>query len=367
MSTVRADYMQWAKQHPRATWDLCGSNLLACTNDDLPEALDVVTLNGTNDEGYGPLVGAIARRYQVEPGQVATATGASGANFLVCVALLEPGDDVMVETPGYDPLFAAARLLGARVVHFERRFEEGYALDPERVAKAMTGRTRLVVITNLHNPSGAQASDEALDAVGRLAARAGAHVLVDEAYRESIFGDQVSEDRAPRAPAARLGDVFITTSSLTKSYGLGGLRCGWALASASVAERIRRARDIVDGVGAVPAETASVAAFEHLDRLAARARGILEPNFAAVRSFLDSRPELEYVPPAGGTVVFPRLRGADDADPFIERLLKEEQVGVVPGRFFQAPSHFRLAYGGDRQTLCGGIERMDRLLDKMSF
>jgi aspartate/methionine/tyrosine aminotransferase len=233
------------------------------------------------------------------------------------------------------------------------------------VARALTDRTRLIVITSLHNPSGVMASREALEEVGRLAARRGAHVLVDEVYLESAFAQPGGQ--APRVtPAATLGDVFISTSSLTKAYGLAGLRCGWALAAPAVAERIRRARDIVDGTGAFPPEAMAVVAFEHLDRFAARARRILEPNFALVRAFLDSRPELEYVVPAGGTVVFPRLHGAADAEPFIDRLRHEEQVGVVPGRFFQAPAHFRLAFGGVSETLRGGLERIGRMLDGMT-
>jgi aspartate/methionine/tyrosine aminotransferase len=369
MKNVRADYMQWAKQHPHARWDLCGSTLLPCSNDDLPEAARALQINGPNDEGYAPLIEAIARRYGVATSQVATGTGTSGVNFLVCAALLDVGDEVLVETPGYDPLFAAPELLGARVVLFERRFEDGYALDPDLVARALTDRTRLIIITNLHNPSGVRASDEALAAVGRLAERAGAHVLVDEVYLDSAFADAghrtPDTGRAPVGAAVLLGAQFISTSSLTKSYGLAGLRCGWALASPEVAERVRRARDIVDGTGVFPAERMAVVAFEHVDRLAARARAILEPNFALVRRFLDGRREIKYVPPAGGTVVFPRLHGQADAAPFIERLFREQEVGVVPGRFFQAPAHFRLAFGGPRETLECGLERIGRLLDRM--
>ncbi len=364
MKNIRADYMQWAKHHPHARWDLCGSNLLPCSLEDLPEAAAALQLNGPNDEGYGPMVDAIAARYGVATNQVATGTGTSGVNFLVCAALLDAGDDVLVETPGYDPLFAAPRLLGARVVYFPRRFEDAYALDPDAVARTITDRTRLIIITSLHNPSGVQASDEALDAVGQLAERVGAHVLVDEVYLASTFASGHRTPDPGRRTAASLGDRFIATNSLTKSYGLAGLRCGWALASPDVAERIRRARDIVDGTGAFPSERLSVVAFEHLDGLAARARSILEPNFALVRTFLDARRELEYVAPAGGTVVFPRLRDRSDAGPFIERLFKEEQVGVVPGSFFQAPGHFRLAFGGPRDTLQCGLEGLSRLLDR---
>ena len=351
-----APYMEWAKTRPRAAFDLAGSNLLGCTLDDLPEARDALELVGSNDDGYAPLVEAIARRYGVDAGCVALATGASGANFLVCAALIEPGDHVLVERPGYDPLMAAAAMMGASVGRFERRFEDGYALDPDAVRAAITPATRLIVVTNSHNPSGVIAAPAALDEVGRLAEAAGARVLVDEVYLEAGL-----QSRA--RPAAARSDVFITTNSLTKAYGLSGLRCGWVLASRELAARVRRARDVVDGTGAFPAEKMAAVAFAHLDRLAARARTILGQNGAAVRAFLSSRQQLEWVDPDGGSVVFPRLRDVEDAGPFVTRLLSDHDTAVVPGSFFEAPAHFRIAFGGKPESLAGGLARIGRALD----
>jgi aspartate/methionine/tyrosine aminotransferase len=130
--------MRWAKTRPAARFDLAGSNVLACSIEDLEGARDAIDLGGRNDNGYEPLLDAIAARYGVSGDRVTTAQGTSGANFLAFAALLQPGDDVLVERPGYDPLLAAPRLLGANIVRFERRFDEGYALDPERVARAIT-------------------------------------------------------------------------------------------------------------------------------------------------------------------------------------------------------------------------------------
>ena len=182
MSKLRyhAPYMEWAKTRPVPEIDLAGSNILACTLEDLPTAADALELSGSNDNGYRPLMDAIAARYGVDPDRVTTAGGTSGANFLVFAALLEPGDEVLVERPGYDPLLGAARMFGARTVRFERAFADGYALDPDRIRAAMTPRTKLIVITTPHNPTGVAADRAALEAIGRLAQTAGAHVLVDE-------------------------------------------------------------------------------------------------------------------------------------------------------------------------------------------
>lgn len=347
--------MTWAKTRPAARFDLAGSNVLACTLDDLTGAAGALSLSGHNDNGYAPLIEAIAARYGVDPSQVTTGTGAAGANFQACAALLEPGDEVLMERPGYDPLLGSARLLGARTQRFDRLFDEGYALDPDRVRAAMTPQTRLIILTNPHNPTSAPVTADALLDVGGIAATHDAYVLVDEVYLDVSHPDM--------RPAATLGDRFISTSSLTKSYGLSSLRCGWAIASPEIAERIRRARDVIDGNGAIPAERLATLAFAQLDRLIERARSLLAANTASLRSFLAASPELEYVDPAGGTVVFPRLRGIADATQFVDRLAKDYDVAVAPGHFFESPAHFRLGIGGAPAAVDAGLTQLRAALD----
>jgi aspartate/methionine/tyrosine aminotransferase len=348
-----APYMQYAKTRRQAPFDLGGSNILACTLDDLPGAREALALSGANDSGYGPLLDAIAARYAAPASRITTATGTAGANFLAFAALLEPDDDVLVEMPGYDPLLGAIRLLGARPVRFERRFEDGFALDPDRVRAAMTPRTRLVVITHPHNPSGVAAADAALDEVGRIAERAGAKVLVDEVYRD------ISPAAGP--PLALRSDVFVTTSSLTKSYGLSSLRCGWIIGSEAVIERARRARDVVDGTGSIVAERLAVVAFQHLGALAARAQAHLTRNKAMVDAFLRGQPRLESAA-SGITVVFPRISGVVDSGRFVDDLRERHQTAVIPGHFFDAPAHFRLGYGGATEPLRTGLDRIAEAL-----
>ena len=351
-------YVAWMKRAPQVTYDLMGSNLLHCRVEDLPGARERLELDGFHEEGYPPLVEAIAARYGVTPHQVSVATGTSGANFLACGALLEPGDEVVVERPVYDPLLAVPRFLGARILRFDRVLDEGFRLDPDRVAAAVTPRTRLIILTNLHNPTGTLTSRESLAAVGEVADRVGARVLVDEVYLESVPGQEP-------LPAATLSPTFLSTSSLTKAYGLSGLRAGWALAAPDVAERLRRVRDVVDGVGSFPSEVLALIAFENLPALRERARGILEPNFTVLKEFMEARPELEWVPPAGGSVAFPRILGVEDTWSFASDLRERYDTGIVPGRFFEAPEHFRVALGGRRATLVEGLKRLGKALESV--
>ncbi len=346
--------MHWAKTHERAQWELSGSNLLHCTLEDLPGWEAYLSLSGANDEGYAPLIDAIGAQYGISSDRVCTAAGASGAYFLALGATIGAGDEVLVEAPGYDPHTGAAELLGARVRRFDRRYEDGFAIEIERIKASLSGRTRLIVVSNPHNPSGVLASDAELLDLKALAEERNLVVLVDEVYLDSA---------PPRTRyAAQVSDRFISINSLTKSYGLSGLRIGWAVANPDLAGRMRRVRDVVDAVGSFPAEGLAVLAFKRLDALAARARSILQPNRSLIERFMGDHLELEWVPPTGGAVAFPRFRQATDTGPFVDMARARHGVGLVPGSFFGAPEHFRIALGGPHEILAGGLAALGRAL-----
>jgi len=356
-----APYMAWAKSRTPGKYDLAASNMLACTIDDLPGAREALSLEGTNENGYPPLLDAIAARYGVSTSRVMTGNGCSGANFLVMAALLSRGDEVVMERPYYDPLAGAARLAGAKVRPVDRRFADGYGLDVEALAKAMTPRTRLVILTNPHNPSGVRLSDETIVAAAEAAATRGAFLLVDEVYLDivNLLGE------GPRqAPAALLAPNIITTSSLTKSYGLNALRCGWAIAADDVAERIRRARDVVDGIAPVPVERLSVLAFQHMDALADRARAIVGRNLDAFRLWAKGIKQLELAAPARATIVFPRVKRVRDTRAFAEELHREHGVDVVPGHFFGEPRNIRIGLAGRPDVVQEGLSRLADFLGR---
>jgi len=352
--------MRWAKTRPRVTYDLASSGLLPVTTAELlgdAKAADAFDISGPTDEGFVPLREAIASRYSTTAECVSIAAGASGANFQAMLALLEPGDDALIETPAYDPLIAAARAAGANVVHFGRSWAKGFAIDPYAVRTALTPATKLIVISNAHNPSGAMANRDALEQIGVMAEAIGARVLVDEVYAEA----QHDGEPVPR-PAATIGDVFVSTNSLTKAYGLAGLRCGWIVASPVVSTRVREIRDVIDGSGPYVSERLSLTAFEDLERLRIRARKILADNLALVRAMAASHPRLEWLEPVAGTTAFPRVKGVSDTNDLVDRLIRDHDTIVVPGHFFQAPQHIRVAYGGKTEMIREAVARLDRAL-----
>ncbi len=354
---VGSAYMEWAKLHAHARFDLASSGMTSLSLASLPATLADVELNRAAGYGYPPLVERLAARYGVAPERVVTATGTSMANHLALAALLDPGDEVLVERPTYSLLLDAARYLGATVRRFDRRFEEGFRVDPEAVGRAMGPATRLVVLTNLHNPSGVRTPDEALRAVHELARERGARVLVDEVYLEACF------DPAPRS-AVHLGDEVVATGSLTKAYGLSGLRCGWVLAAPPLARRMWRLDDLFGANAAHPAERLSVVALDHLGAIAAAARERLDRNRGLLDRFLASRSELEAVWPEAGTIAFPRFVGGR-VDELCRVLRERYDTSVAPGRFFEAPEHLRIGVGGETAEVEEGLARLGRALDEV--
>ncbi|NJL27188.1 MAG: pyridoxal phosphate-dependent aminotransferase [Thermoanaerobaculia bacterium] len=347
-------YMRWAKEHAEARYNLANSGLLGCTTGDLELALDDVLVNGPSRDGYPPLLEAIAERYGVGTEQVALGIGTAGANFLAFAALVEPGDEVLVERPTYEPLLAALGFLGADIKRFPRRFEDGYRLDLDAVRAAMSSRVKLIVITNPHNPSGVTLPTEEMVQLGEIAAAAGTRVLVDEVYRDLLV------EHGPPSHA-HLGPMFVATSSLTKSYGLSGLRCGWVLSDEHLAGRIRRVRDLMEAVGSVTADGIAVAAFRQLSRLHERASSILEPSLRLVHDFLREHEDvLECVVPARSMTVFPRLKKQVDSQELHDRLRPE--TSIVPGHFFDDPRHFRLGFAVRSDDVAAGLARLSRVL-----
>ena len=351
-----APYMTWSKHQEKATFDLSGSNLLPCTLDEFPEALSAVALYGRNDNGWPPLIEAISSRYKVSTDRIATGPGASGANFLALAALLRPGDTLLTEWPGYDPHMGVARFIGANVATFDRSWSRDFSLTPDAVEAALTPDVGAIMLTNLHNPSGVYATSEALARVGELARSVNARVVVDEVYLDAL-------QETDHAPVATRDDVFVSTNSLTKSYGLAGVRVGWLIAEPEIVRRALRVRDILDGVGSIPSETIGAVAFQHLDRLLERAREILGPGAERFRSFMGTRSDLEWIVPIGGSVAFPRLLGVGDTRPFVNFAAKHFGVGVTPGSLFGEPKHFRVSVAGDPLVLDQGLAKLGEALD----
>jgi aspartate/methionine/tyrosine aminotransferase len=354
MNDSRSDavsrYLAWAKLHSNARFNLAASGVLDYPLAELPVRIEDLEIGGTGPYGYQPLMERLAAKAGVPQECLVYTLGTSMANFVALTALVHPGDEVLIERPTYDPLLAILDQLGARVTRFERLVEHGFQLDLGELERKLTPETRLVILCNLHNPSAALTDETAMRQVGAMAAKVGARVLVDEVYLETLF------DQSWRS-AFHLGPNFVITSSLTKAYGLSGIRCGWILAQPEIVRRMWQVVDFTYGSPVHPAELLAVIVLDNIDRVRNRARALLETNRALVNDFLAKHPQLDCEPSRFGTTVFPRLKLGRTCE-FVQILRDQFETSVVPGEFFEQPQHFRIGFCRDTETVRGGLERM---------
>lgn len=358
MMNTQSAFMHWAKTRPKLKYDLALSGILNLPFAELDVKLEDLELHGDNAYGYRPLVDALATHCKISPEYVVTISGGTSmANHLAMAAVLEHGDEILVEQPTYEPILAVADYLGITIKRFPRKFENGYKIDIDDVAKQTTPRTRLIALTNLHNPSSVIVDEATLQQIGELARNAGARVLVDEVYLEAMFANALRS-------SVHLGPEFIATSSLTKGYGLSGLRCGWILAEPKLAEQMRRLDDIFGATPPHAMERLSVVALARLEKIAARAKTILETNRATLGQFLDARDDVDVVRTGFGTTSFPRLHNSD-VEKLCELLVQKYNTAVVPGHLFESPQHIRIGLCCQPEMFEAGIERLGKALDEL--
>lgn len=300
---------------------------------------------------------ALGRRYGLDVKEIVTTTGATTALAIALKALVSPGDEVLVERPGFDVLTRLAREAGAVVQSIERPGPD-FRIDLADLSAKLTPRTRAMLITNLHNPTGAFLEPEEIIAVAARLAEVGAVLIVDE-----VYADFVSEDR--RIPSALLAPNVVTVSSLTKVFGLFALKFGWLAANPALLRRIKHATP--DGDMGVSKLSHAVAAhvleapepFEaHWRRALADTRPLLVASAVSMaRSGL-----IEGEAPAHGCMFFPKILGVTDTLDLAKRLYVDHGVLVAPGEYFGSPGHLRVGFGSDPATTRVGLQRLEAAL-----
>ncbi|MEM7159340.1 MAG: aminotransferase class I/II-fold pyridoxal phosphate-dependent enzyme [Myxococcota bacterium] len=373
------EYLPWAKSvEGLARLNLTGSGIA-----------DTVT-NGSDDEEARAIVGSwsdaldvaqlcrrdvrrrareefievVSARYGVEPEKVTPTLGASLAITHVLMALLRSGDHVIVERPTYEPLHRVPEMLGATTSRLERDAADGWAVRPDRLARLLTPRTKAVILSNLHNPSGVALDRNTLLEVTELAARVGAVVLVDEVYLDYDFP---ADADAPIQPACRVAPNCISWSSSTKCFGFSALRAGWIVTGNPEANRVLRAATNYLHVDE-PVSTLMLGArvLRDSERLTAWTKRVGSAGQAIVQKWIDNEPRVSWVAPHAGLSGCVRLPDLMNDGPFVEHLRERYQTQVVPGSFFEAPGFIRLSFGVDPADLEEALANISSALDDLT-
>jgi aspartate/methionine/tyrosine aminotransferase len=293
---------------------------------------------------------------------VLVTAGAASALFIVSTSLLGASDRLLVVRPNYATNIETPRAIGAPIDFLDLSFERGFRLDLDEVARRIGPETRLVSITAPHNPTGTTLSEEELRAIVRLAESRGVLLLVDETYREMAFG-------APLPSAASMGARVIAVSSLSKTYGLPGIRIGWlACRDAALMETFLAAKEQIVICNSVVDEEIAHRYLVQRARRLPEIRERIAAHFRIVREWMGAQRALEWVEPSGGVVCFPRMRADSgvDVERFYRVLNEKYKTFVGPGHWFeQERRYMRIGFGWPKtEELQRGLENVARALSE---
>lgn len=359
MSFRKIDYLSWARQFMgRVKHDLAKSNVMALSKEELGLAIGDLDLNGPHENGCDELYDLLAKRYGVGRENVYVCNGATQGIFLVCAAVLERGDEVVLEVPNYEPLYRVPLQLGADIKSIDRRFERGFQLEMEEVERRVSKATRALVLTNLHNPSGTATSAEKMETLGQILRDQRGTVIVSEVYLDACLTAGVK-------PAATCGPNLVSLGSLSKIYGLGGVRGGWIVADEAIIRKVKVVADYVSGGTAFPTEKITLVALRKSDLLVKRTKEIVARSFKIVSEWAARRPDVGFVPPDGGTVCLLKLPAGVDAMALSTRLRERHSTLVVPGDFFWMRGFVRIACGIPEETLRAGLKNLGTVIDEL--
>ena len=277
----------------------------------------------------------------LSPDDVLVTAGAAGALFIIATTLLSPSDHLVVVRPNYATNIETPRAIGCAITYVDLDFDQGFALDLVKMAEAIGPQTRYVSVTCPHNPTGTMLSRADLDGLIALVERAGCKLLVDETYRDLSHGDDLPV-------AASLSPSAISVSSLSKAYGVPGIRVGWIVTrDAELQERFLAAKEQIGICGSVVDEWIAGSVLEQRGPFLEAQAGLIAGRLAIMREWIAGDPKLEWVEPKGGVVCFPRFRhpAGFDFDAFYKDLLESFGTYVGPGHWFEMPrNHLRIGF-----------------------
>ena len=327
---------------------------------DARERLEGLRLGYTEVPGSPELRAAIAALYEVAGADAVVALAAAEEGiFAVESSLLGPGDHAVVETPCYESALAVARATGATVETWNRSYQDGWAHDLAELERLLRPDTRLVYICTPHNPTGTSMPRIVLDRIVELCAERGTILLCDEVYRE------LEHDPATRLPAAcDLYERAVSLGSVSKTYGLPGLRTGWiSCRDAAIRDAVVALKLYTTICSSAPSELLAALALRHREDLVARNRALVLANLALADAFVDAHAALlDWVRPSASPIGFPRLRVADTRA-FCERLAAEAGVLLLPGDVYDLPGHVRLGLG--RRGAADAFDRLETFLARL--
>ncbi len=359
MYAPRIDLFEWLLQNaPNAMYNLAFSNIYGLTVEGyqrytgfaLPKNFDL----GSNAQyGAHELKETLSVMYNCTPDNIVTTTGASEANFLVFSSLLSQGDDFIIEQPGYQPMWLTPEMLGARRINWPRKYTSKFRVDSETLTNLITEKTKLVILTNLHNPSGVLTNQKTIQTIVEIAEEHDVYVLVDEIFLDGSFTSQ---------PSCFGMSNVIVTSSATKIYGLGGLHSGWIIAPQEIAMQCQKLKAHSTGASSYTSEIMTAHILRDARRdLIKRFKKRAKTNVELLKKWMNHHKELfEWIEPNGGIVCFPKYTMDIPSVNLCKYLFDTQKILVNPGSYFNQEGFIRLSYGCDELSLQKALDALGK-------
>jgi aspartate/methionine/tyrosine aminotransferase len=305
-------------------------------------SIDTLLLHYGDHKGKPALRELIAHTGDFAPDEVLVTPGAAAALFIVATSLVDKGDQIIVAKPNYATNIETPQAIGANICYLNLRFEDGFRLNLDELASQLTAQTKLVSLTYPHNPTGIMIDLDTLLRIIRLVERNGSYLLVDETYRDMCF--------VPPLPvAASLSDNVISVSSMSKSYGLPGIRIGWLICrNKKLMETFLAAKEQIFITNSVLDEEVAFQYLLNKEKLFGPVRATISHNFGILKKFMQGQDLLEWIEPQGGCVCFPRIREGINVNMsnFCDVLLNKYGTYVGRGGWFgEDDRNMRIGYG----------------------
>ena len=340
-------------------YDIGESGMKFLSVEDLGIDLNKVELRYGYHLGHPELRKVIAEQYTGNTFEnVAVTTGASEGNFCVIAHLVGPKDHMIVEHPTYSSLYQIPRSLLRDHSLFKLKWADEFRPNLDELRKLIKPNTKLITLTHPNNPTGSVLTKDELKEAVEIADEAGAFLMVDETYRDMSFD-------APPPLAATLSEQAISLTSMSKTWGVPGIRIGWAVAQRPIIEAIRAVREQVTICNSSLGEAISKKVLEDREKILPKLRNAMLSNYRIVKDWMEDQNWLEWVEPQSGVVCAPRLKNGESTDKLCELLVTKYKTFTVPGSRMELDGHFRLGFGGEQEELIKGLAQLKTALREL--
>jgi len=362
----------WLADHQLAKYNLAesgfvdfslGKFLSFC--DENPANLEKISLMNPDTRGSIGLRREIVSCYQAaEIENVLVTVGVTEALFTFFNTILEPGDEVIVQFPEFQTLYELPAALGCEIKYLYLAKENGFIPEPGKIRELITAKTRLIIINNPHNPTGSVLDAETIREIGNIAAENDIYLLFDEHYKFLPLKEGTEQFTSGFDICRGLHKKIAAAGSITKCFGLNGLRVGWLLADPETIEECREFKHYLTHVTPPICDYLAEMALKHKGELILYVKRSILENLGRLNHFMKRHPnQFEYIEPRGGLVCFPKLKNQPDASAFCKNLLTSHGISLLPGENFGMNQYFRLNFGIEIDKFEKTIQLMETFLN----